>query len=665
MNIIYTAKTIHTDAYVPAKNCGLYVTECNMGGCGTYNEPYEYEISVINNGERDWSGIFHTELTAARDEPEFFMPAFMYSRNRGDTPAEGMKMYPRLSDESDKPRSPYFKVRGDRLSHPVSIMYDSGRMTAISASPYWVIRDGKKQGMAGREHEFYRYAGYSCSLNAGSDGKDTLCSIGYTLGYENAPWLFIDSSKVAEEPFDEENCFVIEPGETVKFKAYIYEFDTDKVTDINRIIENTYYRYHEPHEQKTTVKEAVTDIAGAIYKDAWLEESKGYSLFVFDKEDSDEIFRELGSVSWTNGLSVAVPMLMSAVRLDNDGMKEQALICIENIVGNCMNEASSLPYDAYSDGKWSVRGWWYNGMKTGGHSGYLTGQAVYYILKAYEFMKKYCGTEYNELLSLAKRIIDRTEMSKNSDGEYPYVFSEKTGAGLEYDSFGSVWCMTAAAYYMYLTGDYDGLSSVQASERHYYDEYVKKCVCYGGPLDISKGVDSEGILAYIRAVKLLHQITDDELYLRHMKDGIEYEFSFKFCYATPVKVPPLSKVGWSSCGGSVTSVVNPHIHPMSSTVVDELLYYAEHTGDEYVYERIKDVLLWGCQTYNHYDGEYDYGKRGWMSERYCYCEGLLTERYPDGSPASTWFALMPWAGASVIEGMTGDAWEMVVPDGKA
>jgi len=49
--------------------------------------------------------------------------------------------------------------------------------------------------------------------------------------------------------------------------------------------------------------------------------------------------------------------------------------------------------------------------------------------------------------------------------------------------------------------------------------------------------------------------------------------------------------------------------------------------------------MWGCQTYNYYDGEYDYGKKGWMSERYCYSQGLLTEKYEDGSPASTWFAL--------------------------
>ena len=40
-----------------------------------------------------------------------------------------------------------------------------------------------------------------------------------------------------------------------------------------------------------------------------------------------------------------------------------------------------------------------------------------------------------------------------------------------------------------------------------------------------------------------------------------------------------------------------------------------------------------------------------MSERFCYGQGLLVERYPDGSPASTWFALMPWAACSVLEGL--------------
>ena len=100
---------------------------------------------------------------------------------------------------------------------------------------------------------------------------------------------------------------------------------------------------------------------------------------------------------------------------------------------------------------------------------------------------------------------------------------------------------------------------------------------------------------------------------------------------------------------------NPHIHPMSSSVAGEMKYFIEHTDNleakAYVQERLNDTILWGCQTYNLCDGEYGYGKIGWMSERFCYSQGLVVEKYNDGRLASTWFALMPWASSSIIEGL--------------
>lgn len=39
-----------------------------------------------------------------------------------------------------------------------------------------------------------------------------------------------------------------------------------------------------------------------------------------------------------------------------------------------------------------------------------------------------------------------------------------------------------------------------------------------------------------------------------------------------------------------------------------------------------DTIGWGCQTYNRYDQEFDYGKKGWMSERFCHSEGLVMDR---------------------------------------
>ena len=235
--------------------------------------------------------------------------------------------------------------------------------------------------------------------------------------------------------------------------------------------------------------------------------------------------------------------------------------------------------------------------------------------------------------------------------------SEETGAGLEYDSFSGAWCMAAAAYYCHLTGEKKYLPALMDSQRYYHHRYICRQECYGGPLDIDKQIDSEGILSYIRAVRYLHEMTGEECLLDHMRDALHYEFTFKFCYNSPVKTPPLSLVGWSSCGGSITSVTNPHVHPMSSSVMDEMFYYLGQRQDEYIQGRLRDTLLWSCQNHNAFDGQFGYGKKGWMSERFCHSQGLVKERYPNGDLASTWFALMPWACGSILEGLAGEAWE--------
>ena len=90
---------------------------------------------------------------------------------------------------------------------------------------------------------------------------------------------------------------------------------------------------------------------------------------------------------------------------------------------------------------------------------------------------------------------------------------------------------------------------------------------------------------------------------------------------------------------------------MSSTVIGEMKYLCEHMQDSYIQSRLDDTVKWSMQTFNTFDKEYGYGRVGWMSERFCFCQGLLTEKYPNGETASTWFALMPWAGASIIEGL--------------
>ncbi len=650
--------------YLPLKEQGLTATAECLGGSGAVDDPKLLQVMVQNMTAEKWSGVVRIEFCRKADKVKVFMPGFMYGRNRAEAPLTTPRKFPRIrKGDENLPASPRWMVRGDRLSNPSAFLYDNGRILGFGAAPYWVKSGEEKLAWSAdgthQSESFYQYAGYCCDIEKEIDGEE-YAAVGYTLGYENAPWLFVQSLTIHDRaPLGEENCFVLEAGETVQFAVRVYDYEEKNEAAVHKAIENEYKIVHQAPRTLNgmSLQKATKEIATAIADAAWIEEEAAYSGFVFEQEDGSHTYNYLGSLSWTNGLAVAVPMLLSGLRLQDERIRGQAVRAIQNIVDNCMNPASGLPFDAVQHGNWNLNGWWYDIMYIGGHSGYIVGQALYYILKAYDFEKRLKRIEHADWLAMVKPVIERLQKTKNGEYEYPFVLSEETGAGIAYDSLGGSWCLAASAYYSVLTGDRSLVAGMQDSEQGYYEKYIKRCEAYGGPLDVDRAVDSEGNLAYIRAVRYLHTLTGEEKYLMHMKDAIGYEMSFKFAYNSPVKIPPLSSVGWSSCGGTITSTANPHIHPMSSTIVDELWYYVKQTGDEYVKERMKDTVLWGCQSYNTVDKEYDYGKIGWMSERFCYSEGLVTQTYPDGSFASTWFALMPWASASVLEGMTGDYWE--------
>lgn len=667
MNVVITAREqsgLNGTEYLPIEQFQIETQLMWMGGDGSCKAPKQLRLTVRNDADAAWSGVIRVEFCKKMQKAKVFMPGFMYGRNRAEAPLNTPRKFPRIrKGEPALPASPFWMVRGDRLSNPSAFLYDSGTILGFGAAPYWVKDDGKKTAWSAEKslpnEAFYQYAGYCCNIEKEIDGE-IYAAVGYTLGYENAPWLFVQSLTIHERAsLSEKNCFVLEAGEEVSFELRVYEYEAEKEAAIQDAIENEYRQIHQAPRviQGMSLQKATGDIATAIADAAWIEEDTAYSGFVFEQPDGSHTYNYLGSLSWTNGLSVAVPMLLSGLRLQDERIRGQAVRAIQNIVENCMNPASGLPYDAVQHGNWNLNGWWYDIMYIGGHSGYIVGQALYYILKAYDYEKRLKGVEHTDWLALAKQVVERLQKTKNGEGEYPFVMSEETGAGIAYDSLGSSWCLAATAYYSVLTGEKSLIAGMQESEQGYYKKYIKRFEAYGGPLDVDRAVDSEGNLAYIRAVRYLHMLTGEAKYLMHMKDAIGYEMSFKFAYNSPVKIPPLSRVGWSSCGGTITSTANPHIHPMSSTITDELLYYVNQTGDKYVEERLKDTVLWGCQSYNTVDKEYDYGKIGWMSERFCYSEGLVTEKYPDGSSASTWFALMPWASASILEGMTGEYWE--------
>lgn len=611
-----------------------------------------YDVKIKNGSSSDFAGIIHIKVEGKTNNPKVFMPGYMYNANTAGMDMDNRKAFPRIMRNSDcKYESPFWMTRADRLSVPVSLVYDEGNVFGVSASPYWMGDDTNKkmyEPADALEGVLYKHNGFSCDL---SEANTT--SLGFTVGYENAPFLFVETATVLErENLSRVNSFELKSNEEIEFELIVYDYVGTNEQAVNSAIKHSYMRFHKSPRKidGMSEKKAVELLSGAIRDYAWLPEEDMYTGFVYDKPDGN-ICNKIGSLSWTNGLAVATPMLMAANKLNDEVARNQALSFIGNVVDNAYNKSSGLLYDAVEDRKWSVYGWWYNGMRNGGHSAYINGQAVYYILKAYISEKDERGEIHDNWLDFVKPVINHMSTQIDKEYEYPFAFSEDSGEGIEYDSMGGAWCLAATALYVFITGTHEYDEIMRKSEQHYYDKYVSKMECYGGPLDTDKAVDDEGILAFIRIAKIMHEIFGEEKYIDHLRDAINYECSFKLGYNTPVQVRPLCEMKWSSCGGSITSTANPHIHPMSSTVIGEMKYFVDYIEDDYIKERLADTIKWSLQTFNTSEKEYGYGRIGWMSERFCFCQGLLVEKYPDGEIAGTWFALMSWATASIIEGL--------------
>ncbi len=596
------------------------------------------------------------------------MPGFLYGDNQAKEPRGN---YPRLAKgESEAPRSPYWMVRADRLSHPVAMVYVGSYGWGISATPYLVRTEGlltsPHPGSQWPVSNFIGFNGFGCSIQEGA-------AISYTLGWENAPGLYNSNWKPYEpNGVIDNNGIYLAPGEEMGLHLKLFAALGEDPRCLSHIIRDVYQQWHEEPRRETSVKDGVKLISEAIERDSYLSEYKNYSTQVFWKKDpvktdpkrlaketEEDYFQAIPSIAWTGGLACAVPMMVAGIRLKDETMRLHAIESIQNVVDNSYNPKSKLPYDAFNvfTNEWSTEGWWRKLLDKPGHSSYLIGQFVYYLLRAYQYEEALADTLHEDWLAYAVKICNQMLSTCSPEGEYPYVWNEEDGEALDWDGMSGCWCAASIALLGQIRKDDALLDEAAKSERFYHNKFVKAMKCYGTPHDTYKAMDNEGILSYIHLARILHEETVNDLYLSALVDGLEYEFTWKFCWNVPVQVAPLSKNGWCASGGSITSTCNPHVHPMSNMVLDDLLYAWQKTGDRYLLSRLKDTLLWGLQTFNRREREFDFGRLGWMSERFCYSQGLLEEKYPDGSPASTWFCYLPWGAANVVEGMIGDLWE--------
>ncbi|MFP4377959.1 MAG: hypothetical protein ACLFP4_13030 [Spirochaetales bacterium] len=649
-------------------------------------------VTVANSNQAAWRGLLgvYVDLPCYADSPFYLLPGFLYGTNRAEQPVhEKAKHWPRIIPGGDSsptpPYSSFFTVRADRLTHPLSMVRLGGIAVGLSGAVYVdppgeAMPERSRRGIATATDEANGVqplvAGFGCAW------LQDRARLIYTVGHENAPWLYSGSGvKSQTGPGDD---LVLEPQAAITFQCRVFERAAGDSGD-NRVfsdlIRALYASTHErprqvgvdppsPSANRSAEQMAVAVelIAGALFDHAYNSEAKNYCTSLREQDGAVVQATDSFSISWTGGLAVAVPLLLAAHRMRTDtsqrsrkrdwsAVRAQALECVVHFTRS-INPASGLPFDAFRDGRWTTNGWWeeYVWSLEGkrGHSSYLVGEALYYLLLAYEIEKTH-GAPHPEWLLFAKKVLAAAEPTISESGEYPYIWSVESGRGMEYDALCGAWMTAARAYEYALAGGQNVLASARRTLSAYH-VHVREMLCYGAPHDTWKAPDQEGVLAFIKAARLLHKATGDSYYLECLRDGLDYELTWQYCYNTRPERPPLSTVGWSSAGGSVTSVANQCVHPMGLIVLDDLAWYAEQTGERYYVDRAHDKLLWALQTFNRFDREYDHGLAGWLSERFDATPILSIDNYPDGTPASTWFVAHPWAAGCVLEALTGKLW---------
>jgi len=116
-------------------------------------------------------------------------------------------------------------------------------------------------------------------------------------------------------------------------------------------------------------------------------------------------------------------------------------------------------------------------------------------------------------------------------------------------------------------------------------------------------------------------------------------------------LPPLRDSFWNTCGGSITSVSNPTIHPMSLMVSGDIDYLLQHGGDEVHRLRPQDGLHWACQTVALHPEVAGFADFGVINERYSPSDGFWADQYADGTSSAIGFIYHLWAAACIIEGL--------------
>lgn len=527
-----------------------------------------------------------------------------------------------------------WELRADRASHPVSLLCFDGGIAGISIDPYsacWISKTTSREG-------FIRN-GLVAQL--ATSAQPNAC--GVSLGYGNVPVSFINkdtwgvpTQHLATEATASGRIFLAKAASRM---------------DVHALIREVYEQYRETPECPINGRDAVLALTDAFLTVNWNEDKQNFTNMQCSDPEKKALraWRTLPEVGWTGGGVIGYPLLAAGHVLGDPFAGERARYMLD-WVARAHNPASGLLWDVCGKQEGKRVNWWWSGyIVKDCHCAYTNGSGLYYLLKSYAFCRQR-GEDRPEWLATALKALDTIVQLQQPGGNFGYTYSTERPVILDADGFAGVWFVPALACAWEFTKDQRYLDAAERGIR-FYHAFVRNLNCYGTPMDTWKSVDQEGNLGFVRGAQRLHALTGRDEYLEMLADGAHYEYLWRYGFRARPEYAPLKGSHWNSCGGSVTSVSNPHIHPMGIFISSELKYLADQTGDAYHLARFEDGINWAINAVSLYPEVAGYGKRGVLTERFCPSDGLTIEKFPDGSPSSLWFSYNGWGAAAVLEGI--------------
>ena len=573
--------------------------------------------------------------------------------------------FPNLTDvPHESPlASPLWEFRADRAPCPISALCYDGGAVAITVEPY---------SDCGENRRGYIANGLLAELPA---------TCGISLGYGNEPVTFIN-----KETFGPASCH---KTRRAVCQGRIYQFEGDRRV-IHTAIRREYELRRECPVPKKTPETAAHALVEAFVKINYVPEWKTYSnqsaphqarrAFpdVFVPADSevrrtysneslrrgDDIgllpWRPLLEIGWTGGGVLAFPFIRAEQQLNlpenffpESGSGQKLL----DAIAASRNPESGWLFDLTRP--WingtppfdRVNGWWtFYPLCRDMHCAYTQGSAVYYLIKS-ALARRAAGQPVPPAwIQAALGTLDTALALQREDGNFGFSYAVDRPLVLDWNGFAGCWLAAASA----LAWQWDRQDKyLQAAQQAlpFYHTFVCELSCRGTPMDTWKSVDEEGNLAFIKLARHLYEATGAVAALAAAVDSANYEMLWRYGYRTRPPAPPLNEADWNSCGGSLTSVSNPHAHPMALIATGELLWLAEATGDRYWHDRAEDAVMWTMKCMELYPEVSGYGAYGVLTERFCPSDGLLIEKYDDGTPSSLWFSYNGWAAGAALEGI--------------